>query len=451
MTERPLAIAVSSVHKDFRLPSEQRHTLKERVINPRFDADAKVFHALKDVSFDVQRGEFFGIVGRNGSGKSTLLKCMAGIYKLDDGQISIGGRLSTFIELGVGFNPDLAARDNIILNGIMLGLSPKQAASRVDEVIAFAELQDHVDLKLKNYSSGMQVRLAFSVMTQIDADVLLIDEVLAVGDAAFQAKCFDVFRELRAAGKTIVLVTHDMATVARFCDRAMLLEDGEVVAIGAPEEIGDRYLDLNFERRLSPVEEEAEVVEEDPGPELEADANTDETANVFRAKSSPFAVVGAVPLNLQNEMVAHVRTGDTMALAIDFLARRPADLPSVTLELRDEQDNVVFSTTTARAPLPDGAVDDEPIELAADDRWRMGVRFQALLRPGQMRVRAIVRDATGRVLERTGDLARFEVTSVEPVLGIANLPHQVVYDSIDGPFAFPVELLPVGAPTADRS
>ena len=158
------------------------------------------------------------------------------------------GRLSTFIELGVGFNPDLAARDNVLINGIMLGLSPKEALRRFDAIIAFAELEEFVDLKLKNYSSGMQVRLAFSVMSQVDADVLLIDEVLAVGDAAFQQKCFDVFQRMKDEGKTILFVTHDMGAVARFCDRAVLLERGRVELIGPPDEVGARYLQRNFDR-----------------------------------------------------------------------------------------------------------------------------------------------------------------------------------------------------------
>ena len=196
-------------------------------------ADPDRLQALDDVSFAVAEGEFFGIVGRNGSGKSTLLKCLAGIYKVDRGRIRMRGRLSTFIELGVGFNPDLPARDNVLINGIMLGLSPKEALRRFDAIIDFAELEEFVDLKLKNYSSGMQVRLAFSVMIQVDADVLLIDEVLAVGDAAFQQKCFDVFQRMRDAGKTILFVTHDMAAVNRFCDRAVLLERGRVELIGA--------------------------------------------------------------------------------------------------------------------------------------------------------------------------------------------------------------------------
>ena len=180
------AVAVDGASKSFRRPHEAMHTLKERALHPLRNRSKEHFEALRDVSFTVEPGEFFGIVGRNGSGKSTLLKCLAGIYRLDGGRIYVNGRLSTFIELGVGFNPDLAARDNVILNGIMMGLSPREARRRYDEVIDFAELQDFQDLKLKNYSSGMHVRLAFSVAIQVDAEILLIDEVLAVGDAAFQ-------------------------------------------------------------------------------------------------------------------------------------------------------------------------------------------------------------------------------------------------------------------------
>jgi ABC-type polysaccharide/polyol phosphate transport system ATPase subunit len=197
---------------------------------------------------DIGKGEFFGIVGRNGSGKSTLLSCLAGIYPTDSGEITVNGRLSPFIELGVGFNPELTARENVLINAIMLGLTRKQARERFDDIIAFAELEEFLDLKLKNYSSGMSVRLGFAVAVQVDADILLVDEVLAVGDAAFQQKCFEQFQALKDAGRTIVFVTHDMSAVERFCDRAMLLERGEVVHIGEPHTVAREYNQLNFGR-----------------------------------------------------------------------------------------------------------------------------------------------------------------------------------------------------------
>jgi ABC-type polysaccharide/polyol phosphate transport system ATPase subunit len=244
----PLPVVVArGVSKTFRVPKERKHTLKERALHPGSRTRHDVFRALNDISFAVEVGEFFGIAGRNGSGKSTLLKCIAGIYGVD-GEIWRRGRVSTFIELGVGFNADLAARDNVVLNGIMLGLSPREARKRYDSVIEFAELKEFEDLKLKNYSSGMYVRLAFSVAIQVDADLLLIDEILAVGDAAFQQKCFDVFNRMRDEGKTIIFVTHDMGALNRFCHRALLLERGSQVYIGDPQEVGDRYLEINFGR-----------------------------------------------------------------------------------------------------------------------------------------------------------------------------------------------------------
>ncbi len=242
----PAAVSIEGVSKTFRLPHQQYSTLKERALHPFRSTDYDELHAVKDVTLEIATGEFFGIVGRNGSGKSTLLKCIAGIYGVDTGRISIAGRLSPFIELGVGFNMDLTARDNVIINAIMLGLSRRQARARFDEVIAFAELEEFVDLKLKNYSSGMLVRLAFATSIEVDAEILLIDEVLAVGDAAFQQKCFEEFYRLKREGRTIVFVSHDMYSVERFCNRAMLMERGSMVQIGEPRAIGRAYHKLNF-------------------------------------------------------------------------------------------------------------------------------------------------------------------------------------------------------------
>ena len=244
--EGPVVINVQGVHKTFRVPGRRPPTIRERAKHPLRKLEYRELRALRGVSFDVHQGEFFGIVGRNGSGKSTLLKVLASIYRADAGRIRMAGRLAPFIELGVGFNPELTARENVELNGVMMGIGRRAARRRLDSVLEFAGLQEFVDLKLKNYSSGMMVRLAFSVMVEADADVMLVDEVLAVGDAAFAQKCMDVFREKRAAGKTLVLVTHDMATVQAFCDRAMLIHDGEQRFLGDPEEAALRYYRLNF-------------------------------------------------------------------------------------------------------------------------------------------------------------------------------------------------------------
>ncbi|HEX3174071.1 MAG TPA: ABC transporter ATP-binding protein [Solirubrobacterales bacterium] len=245
--ERPLAIQVEDVKKTFRIPTKRVDSLKERAVHPFASRDFRELRALDGVSFEIHQGEFFGIVGRNGSGKSTLLKILASIYKADAGRIRMAGRLAPFIELGVGFNVELTARENVILNGVMMGLTQRETRGRLDAVLEFAELHDFADLKLKNFSSGMLVRLAFSTMMQADADILLIDEVLAVGDAAFQQKCADAFHEMKAAGKTIILVTHEMKTVEEYCHRAMLIDAGEIRQIGDPAEIGRQYLRLNFQ------------------------------------------------------------------------------------------------------------------------------------------------------------------------------------------------------------
>jgi len=239
-------VSIETVSKTFRLPHQQYSTLKERVLHPFRTTEYDELNAVRDISVEIATGEFFGIVGRNGSGKSTLLKCIAGIYGVDAGRISIAGRLSPFIELGVGFNMDLTARDNVVINAIMLGLSRREARARFDEVIDFAELEEFVDLKLKNYSSGMLVRLAFATAILVDAEILLIDEVLAVGDAAFQQKCFEEFFRLKREGKTIVFVSHDMFSVERFCDRAMLMERGAMLQLADPHTIARAYHKLNF-------------------------------------------------------------------------------------------------------------------------------------------------------------------------------------------------------------
>lgn len=242
------AIKVENVSKTFKLPHERHTSLKSSLVN--FKSFKKGYEkqvALKNISFEVKKGEFFGVVGRNGSGKSTLLKLLAGIYAPDSGKIHINGKLTPFIELGVGFNPELSGRDNVYLNGALLGFSRKEMDSMYDEIVAFAELERFMDQKLKNYSSGMQVRLAFSIAIRANTSILILDEVLAVGDANFQQKCFDYFEKIKKEQKTIILVTHDMAMVKRFCSRALLIEYGAPKFTGTPEAVANQYTLDNIE------------------------------------------------------------------------------------------------------------------------------------------------------------------------------------------------------------
>jgi ABC-type polysaccharide/polyol phosphate transport system ATPase subunit len=236
------AIEVTGITKSFALPHEVRSTLKEHFLHPLRRVTYEHQHALNDISFDVMQGEFFGIIGPNGSGKSTLLKILAGIYRQDSGTVVVHGLLSPFIELGVGFNPELNARDNIMINGTLLGLTREQLNERFDSILEFAELERFADQKLKNYSSGMQLRLAFSIAIQVPFDILMLDEVLAVGDAAFQTKCFEVFDELmRETSKTIVFVSHDLTTMRRYCDRIAYLESGQLRQVGPADEVIGLY------------------------------------------------------------------------------------------------------------------------------------------------------------------------------------------------------------------
>jgi ABC-type polysaccharide/polyol phosphate transport system ATPase subunit len=407
MADLSPAVVVDGVSKTFSLPRERVHTLKERVLHPFQRSGHDAYPALEDVSFDVASGEFFGIVGRNGSGKSTLLKCMAGIYKADTGDVLVGGRVSTFIELGVGFNPDLAGRDNAILNAIMLGLSRREAIERYDRIIDFAGLREFEELKLKNYSSGMLVRLAFSVMIQVDADILLIDEVLAVGDAAFQQKCYDEFNRLRDEGRTVLLVTHDMSAVQRFCDRAMLLERGRVVMLDEAERVAARYYDLNF------GSQPAEAPPPDPREEGESERRGDGSAEILdgwfeNARGEP---VGALPQGEPCTLCARVRFD--------------ADVedPFFGATFVDGEHHNVFAASTAW-------------ELPRTGSYRKGevvtmrIGFRNWFAPGRYYVAiSIAREVSGQhILDHRSRVASVVVSATRPGGGLVDLPHELAIE-----------------------
>jgi ABC-2 type transport system ATP-binding protein len=319
-TRGPVVIEARGVDKTFRIPEHRVDSFKERAVHPLTRIEHRELHALRDISFEVHQGEFFGIVGRNGSGKSTLLKIMASIYRADAGRVRMAGRVAPFIELGVGFNPELTAHENGVLNGVMMGLTRREATRRLGAVIEYAELEEFADLKLKNYSSGMMVRFAFAVMVQADADVMLIDEVLAVGDAAFAQKCMDFFHERRAAGKTIVLVTHDMATVQSMCDRAMLLDGGELKYIGDPDEAALRYYRLNF---AGPAHGSAE---DERQPTID-----------FNAKA-----IEATLRDPSGTAIDNVEQGTPLSIDVLLEAARSLDGPAFAFHVRNEEGVVVF-------------------------------------------------------------------------------------------------------------
>jgi ABC-type polysaccharide/polyol phosphate transport system ATPase subunit len=392
----PTSVVVDHVHKTFRLPHQRYSTLKERVLHPFASTTYDELHALKDVDVGIRSGEFFGIVGRNGSGKSTLLKCLARIYRPDSGSVSVRGRLSPFIELGVGFNPDLTARDNVVINGVMMGLSRREARRSFDDIIAFAELQEFLDLKLKNYSSGMAVRLGFATAIQVDAEVLLVDEVLAVGDAAFQQKCYEEFTRLKAEGKTIIFVTHDMGAVERFCDRAMLLERGDVLQIGSPHEVARAYNELNFGRLVH------------------------ETVETGRYGDQAVCEIVDAWFEVNGAKTSTVAQGDRLTIVVETLFHAEVEDPIFGITLRNEVGHTIFTTTTEWSGIETG-------KFAAGQRATVRIGVDAVFAPSHYKLTpSVARAGSGaNALDLREDLRSLYVHAVRATGGVVDLPHSV--------------------------
>jgi ABC-2 type transport system ATP-binding protein len=397
------ALVVDDVSKRFRIPGERVHTLKERAMHPLRQIPYRELVAVDGVSFEVAAGEFFAVVGRNGSGKSTLLKCLAGIYAVDSGRMYVNGRVSTFIELGVGFNMELPARENVIINAAMLGLPPRESRRRLDRVIEFAELEEFVDLRLKNYSSGMLVRLAFAVMIQVDADVLLIDEVLAVGDASFQQKCFDEFARLRREGRTVILVTHDMGAVERFCDRALLLERGRPEMIGDTHEVALRYLDLSFAREQGAHEQEA--------------------AEAARSGDGRGEILEAWFEDADGRRAAALPSGERCSFALRTRFREDVDDPILGFTLQNAEEQTVLSASTVTLNPRLGT-------FRAGEEVTVRIAFDNVFRPDRYYATpAIAQAGTGLAwLDRRERFAEVVVTGTSRTEAIIDLPYDVALE-----------------------
>ncbi|MGK2955043.1 MAG: ABC transporter ATP-binding protein [Solirubrobacterales bacterium] len=403
----PVVVEVRNVDKTFRIPENRVDSIKERAVHPFRGNPYRELQALQDISFDVHQGEFFGIVGLNGSGKSTLLKILGSIYRADRGTIRVAGRVAPFIELGVGFNPEMTAYDNVVLNAVMMGLSRQEATAKVQSVIEFAGLEEFAELKLKNYSSGMMVRLAFSVLVEAEADIMLIDEVLAVGDASFAQKCEDVFYEMREAGKSIVLVTHDMNSIEKFCHRAMMIHDGKVSIIGSPDEVSDWYLKANFH-----------VADERAGFHPGAAEEGDDAH-----------VVEAWIEDLNGEMITNVEQGTPFRINLVVEGIRDIEKPLFNFLVYDEVGFHVFAITKKMSE-----VSGVPPRLGAGERVTISADVVNRLNPGRYYVggRIFHNETSNEMAMQVVRVLDFVVFGTEGGSGAVKLVEEVGIKMNDG-------------------
>ena len=410
----PVVLEARDVRKSFHIPDQKIDSFKERAVHPFRRQHFRELKALNGIDLEVHKGEFFGIVGRNGSGKSTLLKILASIYAADSGRVRMAGSMAPFIELGVGFNPDVSAVENVILNGVMMGLTPAEARERIDAVFEFAELESFKELRLKNYSSGMTVRLAFAVMIQADTDILLIDEVLAVGDASFQQKCADVFHRMRESGKTVVLVTHDMAAVETYCDRAMLIHDGDVILTGDPEEVAAGYYRINFEEAAA--DPDAVLMSQDALLERDAEINTHTKLVEARLE------------NAAGEAVKNVEQGDPIRFRAVVEAQEELRNPLFSFLCSSRNGTHVFGF---RRNLARG--DDEVVVVSEGERIELSGTVANPLAPGSYVLTCwISRDAeSAQVAFQAIGLADFTVYGAGQTLGLVDVEAEVEANTVE--------------------
>ena len=363
-----IAIKVEHVSKTFKLPHEKNSSVKGALLS-LVKGGKRTFErqeVLKDISFEIKKGEFFGIVGRNGSGKSTLLKLLAGIYSPTKGNIQVNGKLTPFIELGVGFNPELTGRENVFLNGALLGFNRKEMEAMYGDIVVFAELEKFMDQKLKNYSSGMQVRLAFSIAIRAKSDILLIDEVLAVGDLNFQAKCFEVFRQMKKEGRTVIFVSHDLASLQEFCTRAVLIDQGEQRLIGDINEVV-----IQYQVRMATAENNAEEV------------------NSSRPGSGEVRISDVKLLNDKDETVDSIEVGVPFTIAISYTQKKALKSMVCGLEISDPGGISLVGPNTKEANFH---ITEEDIRSSSSLKAHFKIN---VLSPGDYRITVGIFDERG--------------------------------------------------------
>lgn len=402
------AVVVKRVYKSFRLPHERHNGIKQLVLNFYRRRRYEKQNVLKGVDFEIKRGEFFGIVGRNGSGKSTLLKLLAGIYVPEKGSIEVRGGLTPFIELGVGFNPELTGRENVFLNGALLGFSRKEMEAMYDDIVEFAELEAFMDQRLKNYSSGMQVRLAFSIAIRADNDILLLDEVLAVGDAIFQKKCYSYFKELKRNKKTVIFVSHDTSILQEYCDRGVLIEAGKVVSKGKIGPVVKDYIDLLNERE----EDQASKAKDSHGKKLPQ--KTRWGTGDIKSK----AVITLDPVTGKERSVfseAH----ESIRFQVTYAAQKAQDKPIYGVTITDAEGRRVFESNTLWSKVNTGRLlPGKPVTIT----WDVPNVFNT----GTFHVSPAAADPTATIIYDWWDeAASFKVRKTQYSSALINVTHDV--------------------------
>lgn len=405
MENKEPAVIVKGVTKSFKLPHERHSGLKSFIVN--FYKRKKGYEkqtVLRDVSFEIKKGEFFGIVGRNGSGKSTMLKMLAGIYSPDSGDVHINGSLTPFIELGVGFNPELTGRENVFLNGALLGFSRNQVAEMYDDIVEFAELGRFMDQKLKNYSSGMQVRLAFSIAIRADSDILLIDEVLAVGDAIFQQKCYEYFRELKKRKKTVIFVSHDATVLEEYCDSGILLEAGDLIEQGPITRIVRDYTEL-----LNKHEEDASATVEASDENKERWGNGDIEVKKVSICDAQTGKVQRVFADADTDVVINVR----------YEAQKAIKKPVYGITITDTAGERIFQSNTMWSEVKtENVAPGQVVEV----QWVVPNIFNA----GNFKVSPAVADKDGGVIyDWRESMTEFKVRKKLLTTAHANVAHNI--------------------------
>jgi ABC-2 type transport system ATP-binding protein len=398
MSDNEPAIIVQNLHKSFKLPHEQHSGIKQRIIN--FFKGIKGYETqqvLKDISFEIKKGEFFGIVGRNGSGKSTLLKLLAGTYVPNSGSIQVNGSLTPFIELGVGFNPELTGRENVFLNGALLGFSKSEMELMYYSIVEFAELEKFMDQKLKNYSSGMQVRLAFSIAIRAKNDVLLLDEVLAVGDAVFQKKCYDYFKQLKKEGRTVVFVSHDTGALQEYCSNGILIEKGKIIKIDKIDKIIKTYLNILNETEKQKMEEKSSGSHWGSGEVL----------------------IESITIGEESEKLKIFNDDEAILITIVFIAKGDVEQPVYGITINDLTGQILFQSNTLWKQI-------DVNDMKKGERAILTLEIPNVFGEGTYLLSPAVSDKTGTIVyDWHEDMARFKITKSQKSHGVINVKHNI--------------------------